>query len=56
MKRFTTLYCELDQTTRTNEKVAALEKYFRETPPDDAPIRSAGITPAAAVDRGGEGN
>jgi cytochrome d ubiquinol oxidase subunit I len=25
-----------------------------ETPPGDAPIRSAGITPAAAVDRGGE--
>jgi len=25
-----------------------------ETPPDDAPIRSAGITPAAAVDHGGE--
>lgn len=36
MKRFTTLYCELDQTTRTNEKIAALEKYFRETPPSDA--------------------
>jgi DNA ligase-1 len=36
MKRFTTLYCELDQTTRTNEKVAALEKYFREAPPSDA--------------------
>jgi cytochrome d ubiquinol oxidase subunit I len=26
-----------------------------ETPPDAAPIRSAGITPAAAVERGGEG-
>ncbi|MEO6034434.1 MAG: ATP-dependent DNA ligase, partial [Verrucomicrobiota bacterium] len=36
MKRFTKLYCELDQTTRTNEKVAALETYFRETPPIDA--------------------
>ena len=36
MKRFTTLYSELDQTTRTNEKVAALEKYFREAPPADA--------------------
>src|SRR5689334_3102961 len=36
MKRFTMLYCELDQTTRTNEKVAALEKYFREASPSDA--------------------
>jgi DNA ligase-1 len=36
MKRFTSLYCDLDQTTRTNEKVAALEKYFREAPPADA--------------------
>ena len=36
MKRFTQLYGELDQTTRTNEKVTALEKYFRETPPSDA--------------------
>ncbi len=36
MKRFTTLYCELDQTTRTNEKVAALERYFRAAPPCDA--------------------
>ena len=36
MKRFTTLYCELDQTTHTNEKVAALEQYFREAPPCDA--------------------
>src|SRR6185503_14442587 len=36
MKRFTQLYWELDQTTRTNQKVAALEKYFREAPPADA--------------------
>ncbi|HEX3797136.1 MAG TPA: ATP-dependent DNA ligase [Verrucomicrobiae bacterium] len=36
MKRFTQLFCELDQTTRTNEKVAALESYFREAPPADA--------------------
>ncbi len=36
MKRFTKLYCELDQTTRTGEKVAALERYFREAPPADA--------------------
>lgn len=36
MKRFTQLFCELDQTTRTNEKLAALESYFREAPPADA--------------------
>src|ERR1700744_4793322 len=36
MKRFTELFCELDQTTRTNEKVAALERYFSETPPADS--------------------
>ena len=36
MKRFTQLFCELDQTTRTNEKVAALEKYFAEAQPADA--------------------
>lgn len=36
MKQFTTLFCELDQTTRTSEKVAALEKYFHAAPPDDA--------------------
>ena len=36
MNRFTTLYCELDRTTRTHEKVAALERYFREAPPGDA--------------------
>ena len=36
MKRFTQLFCELDRTTRTNEKVEALERYFREAPPQDA--------------------
>ncbi|MDB6028166.1 MAG: dependent ligase [Verrucomicrobiales bacterium] len=36
MQRFTKLFCELDQTTRTNEKVAVLENYFREAPPADA--------------------
>jgi DNA ligase-1 len=36
MKRFTRLYTELDQTNRTNEKVAALESYFREADPRDA--------------------
>ena len=36
MKRFTQLFDELDQTTRTTEKVAALENYFRQTPAQDA--------------------
>jgi len=36
MKRFTELFCELDQTTRTNEKVTALERYFAQAPPADA--------------------
>ncbi len=36
MKRFAQLYSELDRTTRTNEKVAALESYFREAVPEDA--------------------
>ncbi|HEV2693781.1 MAG TPA: ATP-dependent DNA ligase [Verrucomicrobiae bacterium] len=30
MKRFTQLFQELDETNRTNEKVTALENYFRE--------------------------
>lgn len=36
MLRFTQLYDDLDATTRTNEKVAALVRYFREAPPEDA--------------------
>ncbi len=36
MKRFTQLFTDLDETNRTNEKVAALERYFRESPPEDA--------------------
>jgi DNA ligase-1 len=36
MHRFTRLFCELDRTTRTTEKVSAMESYFRETPPADA--------------------
>ena len=36
MKRFTKLFFELDQTTRVNEKVSALENYFRSVPPADA--------------------
>ena len=36
MQRFTQLYDDLDTTTRTNQKVAALVRYFREAPPADA--------------------
>jgi len=36
MERFARLYVALDSTTRTLPKVAALEAYFREAPPEDA--------------------
>ena len=36
MKRFATLYAELDATTSTAAKVAALQRYLAEAPPDDA--------------------
>ena len=36
MKRFTRLYREIDRTTRTNEKLEALQRYFRDAPPADA--------------------
>ncbi|HWQ53327.1 MAG TPA: ATP-dependent DNA ligase [Bryobacteraceae bacterium] len=36
MKAFAALYATLDSTTRTNEKVAALERYFAAVPPEDA--------------------
>ena len=36
MQLFTQLYTELDATNRTNEKVAALERYFAVAPPADA--------------------
>jgi len=36
MRRFSELYATLDRTSSTNAKVAALERYFRETPPEDA--------------------
>ncbi|TVP75771.1 MAG: ATP-dependent DNA ligase [Gemmatimonadales bacterium] len=36
MKRFVRLFVELDRTTRTTEKVAALERYFAAVPPADA--------------------
>ncbi len=36
MKLFAELYAALDQTTKTNEKVAALVRYFAAAPPADA--------------------
>lgn len=36
MKRFAALFNEIDVTTRTNEKVAAMARYFREADPRDA--------------------
>lgn len=36
MERFARLYAELDATTATSDKVAALKRYFAEAPPQDA--------------------
>ncbi len=36
MQRFSDLYAALDRTTSTNAKVAAMEAYFRDAPPEDA--------------------
>lgn len=36
MKRFTDLYQALDNTNRTNEKIAAMRAYFDDAPPADA--------------------
>ena len=36
MKAFADLYAALDETTKTNEKVAALARYFAAAPPADA--------------------
>lgn len=36
MRAFAQLFTALDSTTRTSEKLAALENYFRNTPPADA--------------------
>jgi DNA ligase-1 len=36
MRRFAQLFFELDATTSTGEKLAALEAYFRDAPPEDA--------------------
>ena len=36
MKRFAMLFSEIDETTRTNEKVDAMARYFSEAKPEDA--------------------
>ena len=36
MRAFTDLYTALDETNKTNEKIAALVRYFSSTPPGDA--------------------
>ncbi len=36
MKRFAQLFAEIDETTRTNEKVAAMSRYFSESAPENA--------------------
>ncbi|HVD59660.1 MAG TPA: ATP-dependent DNA ligase, partial [Gemmatimonadaceae bacterium] len=36
MKRFAKLFSEIDSTTRTNEKVDAMSRYFAEAQPADA--------------------
>ena len=36
MKRFASLFSEIDSTTRTNEKVDAMVRYFSEAKPEDA--------------------
>ncbi len=44
MHRFTRLYLELDRTTRTSEKTAALQRYFEEAPHEDAAWALAVLT------------
>jgi DNA ligase 1 len=36
MKAFADLYTAIDETTKTNEKIAALKNYFAGAPPEDA--------------------
>src|SRR5690606_17573170 len=36
MKRFAALYAELDESTSTDDKLAALRRYLREAPDEDA--------------------
>ena len=38
MKAFADLYAQLDETTKTNDKVAALARYFAATTPADAAL------------------
>lgn len=51
MKRFARLFDELDQTTRTTEKVAALERYFRDTLANDDSRADAAWTLALLTGR-----
>ncbi len=44
MRRFTQLFLEVDRTTRTSEKTAALRRYFEEAPPEDAAWALAVLT------------
>ncbi|MGC4057368.1 MAG: ATP-dependent DNA ligase [Chitinophagaceae bacterium] len=55
MKRFSTLYERFDQTTKTNEKVAAMRDYLVEAPAEDAVWAVAilsGRRPKRAVNTG----
>jgi DNA ligase 1 len=36
MRKFTDLYTALDETNKTNQKIAALVEYFKAAPPEDA--------------------
>src|SRR5687767_1679379 len=36
MREFTDLYTALDETNKTNQKIAALVRYFSDAPPEDA--------------------
>ncbi|MGP1310825.1 MAG: ATP-dependent DNA ligase [Phycisphaerales bacterium] len=51
MKRFAQLFDDLDKTTRTSEKVAALERYFRDTLADDSTRADAAWTLALLTGR-----
>ena len=35
MRAFADLYAALDETTKTNEKIAAMSRYFGSAPPED---------------------
>ncbi|MDX2162380.1 MAG: ATP-dependent DNA ligase [bacterium] len=52
MRRFTDLYTALDETTKTNEKIDAMRRYFSDAPPEDAAwviFFLSGRTPRRAV-------